>query len=147
MLMTILECMERHLAYIESWPSDILVLLFCCPPNESRIREIASFCYGNDVPLSIVSDFYHFYNTASTPFDHEAMERYYSYFQYYLYKHHQGTYFNMSTRKFMFMNGKCLDQTEEVSPQPPKPDFGITPTGCEMLIRSKLHHTARDRSA
>jgi len=147
MLMTILECMERHLGSIESRPSDIFVYLFCCPPNESRLRAIASFCYGNDVPLSIASDFYHFYNAASTPFDHEAMERYYSYFQFYLYKHHQGTYFNMSARKFMFINGKCLDQTEEVTPQPPELGFGIAPTGCEMLIRSKLQHTARDRSA
>ena len=39
MLMTILECMERHLGSIESWPSDILVLLFCCPPNESRFEK------------------------------------------------------------------------------------------------------------
>jgi len=112
MLLTILECMQRHLGSIESWPSDILVYLFCCPPNESRLRAIASFCYGNDVPLSIPSDFYHFYNAASTPFDHEAMERYYSYFQFYLYKHRQGKYY-MSARKFMFINGKCLDQTEE----------------------------------
>jgi len=145
MLMTILECMERHLGSIESWPSDILVLLFCCPPNESRLREIASFCYGNDVHLSIASDFYHFYNTASTPFDHEAMERY-SYFQFYLYKHHQGTYFNMSTRKFMFINGKCLDQTEEVNPNLPHRTLESRPQ-VEMLIRSKLHHSNRDRSA
>ena len=143
MLLTILECMQRHLGSIESWPSDILVYLFCCPPNESRLRAIASFCYGNDVPLSIASDFYHFYNAASTPFDHEAMERYYSYFQFYLYKHRQGKYY-MSARKFMFINGKCLDQTEEVTPQPPEPDFGIASTGCEMLIRSKLQHTSRD---
>ena len=47
----------------------------------------------------------------------------------------------------MFINGKCLDQTEEVTPQPPAPDIGIAPTGCEVLIRSKLQHTARDRSA
>jgi hypothetical protein len=142
MLMTILECMERHLGSIESWPSDILVYLFCCPPNRSRLHSIASFCYGNDVPLHIASDFYHFYNSASTPFDHEEMELYYSYYQFYLNKHHQGYYYNMSARKFMFINGKCLNQTEEMPLQPPAPDYGFAPTGCESFIRSILRRNS-----
>ena len=144
MLMNILECIQRHLGSIESWPSDILVYLFCCPPNESRLQAIAMFCYGNDVPLTIASGFYHFSNAASTPFEHEKLDHYYAYFQYYMYKHHMGRYYNMSARKFMYINGKCLNQTDEVIPQPPEQDFGIADTGCELLIRSKLQYITRD---
>jgi len=147
MLMNILECMQRHIGSIEYWPSDILVFLFCCPPNESRLRAIANFCYGNDVPLTIASDFYYFCNAASTPFDHETLDHYYSYFQCHLYKHHMGRYYNMAAGKFMFINGKCLNKTDEASPQPPEQDFGIAATGCELIIRSKLQYITRDRPA
>jgi len=108
MLMNILECMQRHLGSIESWPSDILVYLSCCP-NESRLRAIAMFCYGNDVPLTIASDFYHFSNAASTPFHHETLDHYYAYFQYHMYEHHMGRYYNMAAGKFMYINVKsCI---------------------------------------
>jgi len=102
MLMNILECVQRHLGCIEYWPSDILVNLFSCPPNESRLRAIAKFCYGNDVPLTIATDIYHFCNAASTPFDHETLDYYYSYFQYHLNKHHMGRYYNMAAGKFVY---------------------------------------------
>jgi len=145
--MNILQCMQRHLGSIEYRPSDILIYLFCCPPNESRFRAIAKFCYGNDVPLTIATDFYHFCNAASTPFDHETLEYYYSYFQHHMYKHHMGRYYNMAARKFMYNNGKCLNQADEVSPQPTEQDFGIAATGGELIIRAKLQYITRDRPA
>ena len=145
MLMNILECVQRHLGCIEYWPSDILVNLFSCPPNESRLRAIAKFCYWNDVLLTIASDFYNFSNAASTPFDHETLDYYYTYFQYHMYKHHMGRYYNMAAGKFIFINGKCLNQSDEVSPQPTEQDFGIAATGGELIIRSKLQYITRDR--
>ena len=63
------------------------------------------FCYGNDVPLTIASDFYHFCNVASSPFDHETLDYYYSYFQYHMYKHDMGRYYNMAAGKCMYING------------------------------------------
>ena len=53
----------------------------------------------------------------------------------------------MAAGKFMFINGKCLNKTDEASPQPPEQDFGIAATGCELIIRSKLQYITRDRPA
>ena len=47
----------------------------------------------------------------------------------------------------LFINGKCLNQADEVSPQPPEQDFGIAATDCELIIRSKLQYMTRDRPA
>ena len=58
-----------------------------------------------------------------------------------------GRYYNMAAGKFMFINGKCLNKTDEASPQPPEQDFGIAATGCELIIRSKLQYITRDRPA
>jgi len=55
-----------------------------------------------------------------------------------------GRYYNMSAGKFIYVNGECLNQTDEVIPQPSKQDFGIAATGCELLIRSKLQYITRD---
>jgi len=46
----------------------------------------------------------------------------------------------------MYINGKCLSQADEVIPQPPKHDFGIADTGCELLIRPKLQYITRDEA-
>ena len=50
----------------------------------------------------------------------------------------------MTAEKIMYINGKCLNQTEEVIPQPSEQDFGIAATGCELHIRSKLQYITRD---
>jgi hypothetical protein len=73
------------------------------------MAAIAMFCCGNDVPLTMTSDFYHFYNVASSPFNHETLDHYYSYFQYHKYMHHMGRYYNMAAGKFIYINGKCLN--------------------------------------
>jgi len=51
----------------------------------------------------------------------------------------------MAAGKFIFINGKCLNQSDEVSPQPTEQDFGIAATGGELIIRSKLQYITRDR--
>jgi hypothetical protein len=63
-----------------------------------------------------------------------------------MYKHHMGRYFNMAARKFLYINGKCLNQSDEVKPQPSEQDFGIAATGCEHIIRSKLNCITRDEA-
>jgi hypothetical protein len=96
------------------------------------------FCYGNNVPLTIASDFFHFCNASSTLFDLDTFEHYYSTYQYHMYTQHMGAYYNMTIGKFLYINGKCLDQADVVIPQPSKQDFGIAATGGENIIRSKL---------
>ena len=98
--MNLLEYMQPHLGSIEAWSSDILIYLFCYPPNESRLRAVAAFLYGNDVPLTIATEF-HCCNAASSSFDLETLDNYYSYYQEHMYKHHMGKYYNMALRKYM----------------------------------------------
>jgi len=64
-----------------------------------------------------------------------------------MYKHHMGRYYNMAARKFMYINGRCLNQADEVSPQPTVQDFGIAAKGGELIIRAKLQYITRDRPA
>jgi len=61
-----------------------------------------------------------------------------------MYEHHMDKYYNTALRNYMYLNGKCLNQSDEVLPHPSWLDFGIRATGCEMLIRSKIQHITQD---
>jgi hypothetical protein len=47
-------------------------------------------------------------------------------------------YYNVGLHKFIWINGKALNQLEEVKPEVMVMDFGMECTGCSSLIRNKL---------
>jgi hypothetical protein len=63
-----------------------------------------------------------------------------------MYKHHMGRYFNMAARNFLYINGKCLNQSNEVIPQPSEQYLSIEATGCEHIIRTKQNYITRDKA-
>jgi hypothetical protein len=63
-----------------------------------------------------------------------------------MYKHHMGRYFNMAARKFLYINGKCLNQSDDVNPQPSDQYLGIAATAYEHIIRAKLNYITRDEA-
>jgi len=59
--MPLLDVMTYHLGPLQSWPTYILHNLFRdhpSPTNNSRLRMVISFLYGNDVPHEMAYDFY-----------------------------------------------------------------------------------------
>jgi hypothetical protein len=52
----------------------------------------------------------------------------------------------MAARKFLYINGKCLNQSDEVEPQPSEQYFGIAATGFEHIIRAKLNYITQDEA-
>ena len=145
--MNLLECIQRHLGSIEAWPTDISFYLFCCPLSDSRIRAVAAFFYGSDVRLMIASAFFHTRNYALSPFDIEKLNDSYSYWQTSMYKHRMRQHYNMTLGKYMYINGKCVDQLDVMQPQPFWLDFGIAATGWAVYsLQDTPHHAGRETS-
>ena len=108
--MNLLECVERHLGPIDGWPTYILFYLFCKVPISIRVKKLAAFFYGNDVPLNIASYFLHICNNASSVFVTEQMHDWYSIWRKLPRTCHMFHYYYMRHKKFMYINGKCKDQ-------------------------------------
>ena len=52
-------------------------------------------------------------------------------------------YYNVMLHTSIWINGKALNQLEEVKPDVTVMDFGIDCTGCSSLIRNKLKDVKR----
>jgi len=51
---------------------------------------------------------------------------------------HMSEYYNAMLHKFIWINGKVLNQLEEFKPEVTVMEFGKDCTGCSSLIRRKL---------
>ena len=56
--MHLLDLVGTHLGQFDSWPTYLLLILFCKDPSHTRLKKFAAFCYGNDVPINICSQLY-----------------------------------------------------------------------------------------
>jgi hypothetical protein len=81
---------------------------------------------------------YHACNANSDVYVTETFYEWYYIWQRSRYKPHLFQYYNMHVKKFVCINGSCLNQLEPVLPEVSVMEFGIGDTGCPQLIRGML---------
>jgi hypothetical protein len=124
--MTVFTKLEKQIGKVELWPSYILLHLFVDLPDHVTMRKVAAFFFGNGVEKSCAASCYAACNTFGM--SHEIIDTIYDW--YYRWENcthgeHLASYFNMRTRHLTWINGKELDQHEEVHPKSYVPDIEI----------------------
>jgi len=136
--MNLLQRVEQHLGKIDTWPTYILRYLSVNVPKASNVKNETVFFYGNDIPVSIASILYIACNDRYELRVTEYMYDLYFRWQRCICKIHMSEYYNVMLHKFIWINGKLLNQLEEFKPEVTVMEFGMDCTGCSSLIRSKL---------
>jgi len=139
--MNLVDILEQHLGIIEVWPSSILTYLFHDHPSPVRcekLKKVIAFCYWNDVPHQLAYQFYNACNGTSPRFVLEQFHSWYRAWHISRCRPHMAMYWNMRPRKYMFVNGSLLNQSEPVLPEVPQLLFGIDNAAFPSQIRDKL---------
>ena len=55
---SLLPSLEVTLGSLNSWPRDVIQYLFLEPPTQDTVRDLASFFFGNDIPLRLAVGFF-----------------------------------------------------------------------------------------
>src|SRR5215469_6545491 len=77
----LVQCVEHHLGPLDTWPTHILMYLFNMVPISPRVKRVAAFFYGNNVPLNIAVAFFQTCNNALSVFVDEEMGTWYRIWQ------------------------------------------------------------------
>jgi len=136
--MNLLQRVEQHLGQIDKWPTYIVRYLSINVPKPSNVKNLTAFFYGNDISVSIASQLYNACNDKYEPQVTEYMYDLYFRWQRCMCKIHMSEYYNVMLYKFIWINGKVLNQLEEFKPEVTVMEFGMDCTGCSSLTRSKL---------
>ena len=134
----LVQCVEHHLGPLDTWPTHILMYLFNMVPISPRVKRVAAFFYGNNVPLNIAVAFFHASNSASSIFVGEEMCFWYHIWQSALEGSRLCYYYNVKMKLILYINGKDKPQFEQVHELSPDISTGFEDTGCERYARLKL---------
>jgi len=55
---SLLPSLEVMLGSLNTWPWDIIQYLFIEPPTQDTVHDLASFFFGNDIPLRLAVGFF-----------------------------------------------------------------------------------------
>jgi len=99
------------------WPSDVLSGLFLDLPSERTVRKVASFLYGNGVPLTNAEKLYALCNPFWNHYASTDMK-----VQYYLWhagvdSTHHTKYYNTRYRQMYWIHGGNCTRDEPVTPK------------------------------
>ena len=130
--------MELVLGSIETWPRAIIKHVFVEEPTSSNIKTVAAFFCRNGIPFYIANYFFSLCNDQGSVQASNIMRTYYVLWQCLKYKSHFGVYYNTTFQKFMWLNGRALDQMKYVIPNVPGVLLGIDRTGLSLLVQMKL---------
>jgi hypothetical protein len=123
----------------ESWPTSILRTIFVEEPTRTNVRTVASFFYGNGLPVNVAVQFYGLCNGR-----HPVTITHHMYAAYYNWllserTPHLAMYYNVKRGRLQWINGWRLASMEPVSTdvQPVIP-LGTQGTGLHYLIIYKI---------
>src|SRR5215469_4173571 len=140
--MKLLAVIEGLLESIDSWPSFIILGMFTYSPvdlsSTFHLMEAIAFLYGNKVPLDVASQFFN--ACAGRPLGNVLSEftKWYGVWDEACDTPHMSSYYNMHMKRYTWINGKYLSQTEPLEPQPVLHNVGLERTGMGHILRGKL---------
>lgn len=91
-------------------PSYIIRHLFIDVPTTTVVKKLTAFFYGNDIPVSIVSQLYHACNDKCNSQVTKLMYNLYFHWLMCMYKFHMFEYYEVLKCKFVWINRKALNQ-------------------------------------
>jgi hypothetical protein len=133
-----LQAVERYLGNFNDWPADILELLFIHYPTPSQMQKLLAFFYGNGAPCPFASQLFHACNTHSTAADNQIIYDTYEEWDKNQMGKHISKYYNLRSRKYVYLNGRQENQQERVPNLTEPPPLGIHNTGFPFLINLQL---------
>ena len=130
------------------WPSEVLSALFLDPPTDQSVRTLASFFYGNGVPLRIAGRL----STLCNPFwsDHssENMKALYLLWQAGVDACHRTKYWNTRYRQIYWIHGGDCTGDEPITPgEESCVEIGCEGTEDETRIFDKLNELSHEEIA
>ena len=120
-----LRVVEQRLGIVDTWPSSIIWFLFLERPTHRAIRLLSAFFYGNYISPSLATRLYELCNIHFTSRVGGKMRNYYIEWQRRRCTPHLSQYYDIHLRKYLWINGSSLNQTEVVQPEVTVMDFGI----------------------
>ena len=144
-----MHAVENHLGSIDTWPSYIIRYLFVDTTTPHVVKELSAFFFGNDVPKALAYRLYQACNPTTTKHVRELFYEWYFIWQKSKYKRHMFMYYNMCMKKFVYLNGSCLNQLEHVEPvigvPADVPTFCIDNKCCPTPLRSMLERVREEQ--
>ena len=125
---------------MDLWPSLILTYLFNdhpSPVRTDRLKTVIAFFYGNS-SMDLAYRFYSVCNGRASRFVGERFRELYYVWRTSRCAPHMATYWNMRLKKFIYINGSLLNQSEPVSSEVSEMRFGIDNTLFPCRIRDRL---------
>jgi len=136
--MSLIRAVENIVGSIENWPTHILEHLFCEIPDLEALEGLIAFFYGKGIPCPMACQFFHACNSKATANVTEQFYAIYSFWESCTYEVHLAQYFNMTLKKYVYINGSYKDPCELVHLQLPV-KIGIDNTPFPTVIRFLLN--------
>ena len=112
--MFILQFLELIVDDFNFWPTEVLLDIFIRVPTFQAIERVASFAYGNGVPLRILS---RFLRLCGQDWSENSFTHLYSLYHKWRVEFgevHHASYYNVKHKRFCWINGEDHNQNEFV---------------------------------
>jgi hypothetical protein len=138
-----LKAVEDKLGSIETWPSYIIEHIFVDKPNARIMRNVAAFMYGNSIELEKAFECYYACNGKRNRTIMEyALKNHYKMWDGPPYMSHEMQYYNMKTKKVVWINGNqnCEMEVPEMLPEMLRVRIGLEDTqSCERVVKLAIN--------
>ena len=96
------------------WPTDVLFDIFINPPTIEAIERIASFAYGNGIPLRLLTHFLRLCNLEWSEVSFSHLYALYHMWKLEPSEVHRSQYYNVGHKRLCWLNGDDHNQDEFV---------------------------------
>jgi hypothetical protein len=141
--MSLLDRVEQRLGPINTWPTYIIRFLFAENPTRIIVKKLTAFMVGNGVYVNIAADLYLLCNNEFHAHIKDDVYHFNVICRRQMYKTHLYKYYVLK-HKYLWLNGKHMDQNEEVLPSITFIEFGIDNTGYGSFIYDRLQYFRHD---
>jgi len=131
--MSLIRAVETSLGSIDTWPRHILEYLLRDAPTLAKV-EVLAFCYGNGIPCPMAYQLFHACNGRTNAYTIEHFYTQYSFWESSTDEVHLLRYYNMSVKKYVYINGPLRNQLALVLPEMGCVKFRIDNTAFPLLI-------------
>jgi len=114
--------------------------MFIVEPNTISVKKFAAFMYGNGVPVEKAIACFNACMDWDSCYVSCAMVDWYCTWDKNLHRAHKAEYYSMSLKRWIWINGKALNQHEAMWPEITVLQFGIESTGYEQSIKTSIKH-------
>lgn len=137
---SILSALQTALGDFETWPSLVLRHLFIDEPTDNVVVALTAFFYGNGAPVALCSQALHACNPATTARHTDHIYTLYAYWREGSTWRRISVYYNISSNRYLYLNGNLLDQHEVARAPRRGRVFGIAGTGHADEINAMIQH-------